>query len=201
MKYRALSIFTFACFVGSANANLLTNSDFAIVGPSGPSTVNSGALNVGWSAAQDWFVWNNTAGTSTTRLVDISNVMPPGVPSGATTAIHMTADGPQNGLVQLFGGNPNNAEFDAWVFVVSGQVGLGLGNGGSTNTTVVSSTLGQWEHLFTLNNTSPANEATIYSTVPTEYFVTSANVEAVPEPASIAAIGLGVVALIRRRRK
>ena len=201
MKYRAFSIFTFACFVGSANANLLTNPDFAIVGPTGPSTVNTGFGNVGWSGGQDWFVWHNTAGTSTTRLVDISNVMPPGVPSGATTAIHMTADGPSNGLVQLFGGNPPNAEFDAWVYVVSGQVGLGVGNGGSTATTVASTTLGKWEHLFTLNNTSPANEATIYSTGPTEYFVTSANVEAVPEPASLAVVGLGVVALLRRRRK
>ncbi len=186
--------------VSIANANLLLDSNFSVVGPNGSPTTHIGTGNVGWSAADSWFMWHNTNGVSTTQLVDTSNLLPSVAPSGATTGILVTSTAANNGLVQTFTSTPN-VTFDAWVYVLQGQVTIGVGNGGSTAGSANSTGTGSWLHLSTVNSTSPADEAIIYSTGPAVYYVTSATVNPVPEPASIAAISLGVAALIRRKRR
>lgn len=200
MNLRILFGSSFLASVAIANANLLTNSDFSVVGSNGSPTTHIGTGNVGWSAADSWFMWHNTNGVSTTQLVDTSNLLPSVAPSGATTGILVTSTAANNGLVQTFAGTPN-VSFDAWVYVLQGQVTIGVGNGGSTMGSANSTGTGSWLHLSTTNTTSPANEAIIYSTGPAIFYVTSATVNPVPEPASIAAIGIGVVALIRRKRR
>lgn len=180
---------------------MLTNADFSILGPSGNPTTHVGLGPMGSSAADSWSVWHNTTGVSTTQLVDTSNLLPMTAPTGATTGILLTSTAANNGLFQTFGGNPSVASFDVWVWVLQGQVTIGLGNGGSTMGSVTSIGINHWEHLSTLNSTSPANEAIIYSVGPAVYYATSANVDLVPEPASLAVLGIGAITLLRRRRK
>jgi len=122
-------------------------------------------------------------------------------PTGATTGILVTSTAGNNGLVQTFGGGPLSVTFDAWVWVLQGQVSIGVGNGSSTMGTATSAGINSWQHLSAINTTSPADHAVIFSVGPAVYYVTSANVDLVPEPASFAVLGFGLLALARRRRK
>lgn len=194
-------IFGLVGLVASAHANLLANGDFSVIGPNGSPTVHVGLNGLGSSSADSWSVWHNNNAVTTTQLVTTSNLLPAGVPTNATTGMLVTSTGASNGVFQTFGSNPANAFFDVYVWVLQGQVTIGAGNGGATVGTVNSSGINQWEHLATASSGSPVNQVIIYSTGPAVFYVASANVDAVPEPASMAVLGLGVVALARRKRK
>jgi hypothetical protein len=198
---RVTLIFGVVGLVASAQANLLSNSDFSIVGPNGSPTVHVGLNGLGSSSADSWSVWHNNNAVTTTQLVTTSNLLPAGIPTAATTGMLVTSTGASNGIFQTFGSNPANAFFDVYVWVLQGQVTIGAGNGGSTVGTANSTGINQWEHLVTASSSSPVNQVIIYSTVPSVFYVASANVSTVPEPATMAILGLGVLALARRRRK
>jgi hypothetical protein len=198
---RIVLIFGLVGVVASAQANLLSNADFSVVGPNGSPTVHIGVNGLGSSSADSWSVWHNNNAVTTTQLVNSSNLLPAGVPTGATTGMLVTSTGASNGLFQTFGSNPANAFFDVYVWVLQGQVTIGAGNGGSTVGTANSTGINQWEHLVTASSSSPVNQVIIYSTGPSVFYVASANVSTVPEPATMAVLGLGAVALMRRRRK
>ena len=86
-----------------------------------------------------------------------------------SVASPIQASGAGDGLVQVFGAygtGPTHVLESVWVYVVHGQVGIGVGNGGDTSISATSSTHGQWEHLVGTNSVSPANEFTLYSTDP-----------------------------------
>ncbi|XHR81307.1 MAG: hypothetical protein ACFKPT_24255 [Gloeotrichia echinulata GP01] len=66
----------------------------------------------------------------------------------------------------------------ARIYVVSGKVGIGTGNGGNTSLDLISSQTNTWELLQSPNGVSPANEFIIYSaTIGAEFYVDNASVE------------------------
>jgi hypothetical protein len=160
--------------------NLLRNPQFATVGPSGASTsittvVPGGAGN---SAAQSWTLFTNTAGFISSRLLPQQN---------GTHLMHVVTHGWGNGLVQVFShpcyqNGPAHTLSGAWVYVRSGKVGIGTGDGGNTGIDAQSTTTNQWEWLQAPNGVSPANEFIIYSTSNTgaEFYVSSAQVHETP---------------------
>jgi hypothetical protein len=160
--------------------NVLSNPNFNIVGPNGPSTTFTGTGYGGYSSAANWTVFNNKSATTNTKLV------PSTFPSGGSQMIHVTTTSDSNGLVQVyraFNTGPKRAIAGIWVFVRNGKVGMGIGNGGNTSiaTNTISSTINQWEHLQSQNLNAPANEFIIYSIDgPADFYVASACITEVP---------------------
>jgi|CXWL01.1.fsa_nt_gi hypothetical protein len=141
-----------------SNLNMLKNPNFE--GPEGRFTEFKG-IEASSTAADNWTLYNNVIGTTTTKLV--RSTFPYG---GSTTMIHVTTTGIASGLVQTFfptNAGPSKIIASAWVFVNRGHVGIGTGNGGDTHLDAISSTTGQWEYLEAKNGVSPANEFIIYS--------------------------------------
>ena len=184
----------------------MSNSSFEEVGPNGSSTSFTGLEGGGSSAANNWWVWNNTPGTTTTEL------LPSTLPNGGDKMLHVTTQW-NSGIWQPFlpyNTGPNEVISSAWVYVISGNVGIGTGNGGNTGLNVISSTTNQWQLLQVRNFVSPANEFIVYSTSSSgaEFYVDMARVEpvekkSVPEPCSVfglLAIGaLGAKAIIKNK--
>lgn len=147
--------------------NLLKNADFDLL--SGNSVFATSSVNVpggaGTSAAANWTLFANTAPAHFYTEVKPSTRVP------GTRMMRVMTSGERNGLVQVFPSDnpcdvdgPDHAVSGAWVFVRSGKVGLGTGNGGNTHIDVESTLLNQWEWLSAPNGVSPANELILYST-------------------------------------
>ncbi|MFP2928810.1 hypothetical protein ACLESO_27160 [Pyxidicoccus sp. 3LG] len=147
--------------------NLLKNPDFNTL--SGNTVSVSTTVQVpggaGTSAAANWTLFANTAPA---RFY--TEVKPSTRVAGARM-MRVVTTGDRNGLVQVFPSDnpcdvdgPDHAVSGAWVFVRSGKVGLGTGNGGNTGIDTQSTTLNQWEWLQAPNGVSPANELILYST-------------------------------------
>ncbi len=149
-----------APLASAGGGNLLQNAGFESVGPLGPVVEVTGYSGLGWSAAAGWGIFHNTEGTTLTELV------PTTLSGGGDLMLYVETDGWANGLGQTFipgGGGPACVEVRAWVYVVSGQVYIGAGNGGNTGPNVWSQTTGQWELLVAENIVCPANQFIIYS--------------------------------------
>lgn len=194
-----LSIFLFlfcATFAYSESINLLQNSSFETIGWYGSSTSltsSSPPWAPGYSAAESWTVWNNTAATTTTELVNSTfddNLM-----------LHVTTTGYRNGIVQvfdLFNQGYTDVLSSVWVYVNSGQAAMGTGNGGLTDFDTNSSGTGTWELLEAYNGGSPANEFIVYSasTGGADFYVDLATISPltnpVPESSTLLLIGSGL---------
>ena len=147
------------------SGNLLSNGAFDQIGPEGPIVVKNIPGN-GVTAAQDWLalgtgsVISNTFGITTTELLP-STIVNNG------TMIYVKTDTHLNGLVQVFGPlntGPETAYACLWIYLVSGSVGIGIGNGGNTSgNDVVLNKTGSWEILQVSNSHSPVNEIVIAS--------------------------------------
>jgi hypothetical protein len=176
----SLFILAVALFGGSVSAlaqgdccgkgNLLRNSDFnGKVGVSTRITATGGAGN---SAAADWTLFNNTGGSIFTEIMNSTR--------STGTMIHVKTDGASNGLVQTIGAQntgPKRVIACAWIFIVSGDVGIGTGNGGNTDIDAVLKTRGQWAMIAVTNGRTPGNAMIIYSVGgPAEFYVDSASV-------------------------
>lgn len=140
------------CAITGEN-NVLKNPNFESANPNyTPGNGSSSALN--------WTVWNNGGGSTTTTLEPIPL-------SNGQKMIHVTVSPGNGGIVQAYQPTTNaqRAIASAWVFVKSGQVGIGVGNGGSTSiaSNAYSSTLSKWERLQSRNSTSPVNQVIIYA--------------------------------------
>jgi hypothetical protein len=166
---------------GVYSQNLLANPGFEIVGPSGsPTTVTTvvpgGAGN---SAAAWWTLFTNTPGTIYTEIATYLTS-----PSGSTRTLHVITDADRNGVVQVFApfnSGPTNAISGVWVYVRSGVVFLGTGNGGNTGDDVESTTNNQWELLQAPNGVHPANELIVYSKgTGADFYLDDAQVFATP---------------------
>ncbi len=157
---------------GSAGANVLTNPDFSTGGP--PTTL-TGAPAPGGSAAPPWTTWNNSSATTTTGHLKAFK--------GRSGVIHVKTTGASNGLVQVWAPintGPSKVKHSASIFVVSGKVGMGTGNGGNTGFDTFTTGTGRWETIRGANTVCPANESIIYSAGgPAEFYVDSASVEVV----------------------
>ena len=71
-----------------------------------------------------------------------------------------------NGVTNVFGDfntGPDKVFACAWIYLVSGEVGIGTGNGGNTGLDIVLRKTGSWEYVPVSNGVSPANEFIIYS--------------------------------------
>lgn len=144
----------------SAGVNLLSNPSFEIVGPNGPAVTSVGYALVGESAAEDWYVFHNTMGTTKSEL------LPSTCPDGGPLMLHITTDGASNGIEQVVYGSgegPACVLNSVWIYVVSGQVFIGAGNGGQTGLDALTTTTGQWEQVAAQNVGCPANLTIIYA--------------------------------------
>ncbi|MFN0151725.1 MAG: hypothetical protein ACKVU1_13575 [bacterium] len=161
-----------------AGDNLLTNPGFEIVGPQGASTTFTGYGGGGWSSAQDWWVFNNSPGTTSTEL------LPSTCPGGGQYMLHVTTDGGSNGVGQIFlpfDTGPDQATAMARIFVISGTVVIGTGNGGNTGADAHTRYTGHWEFLRAGNGVSPANEFIVYAWGgPAEFYVDKCRVAELP---------------------
>ena len=166
----------------AANAtNLLTNGHFT--SRSSIQAVQSYSCG-GPSSATNWTTWINATVCFVNSGVELEIDMLVG-PSPTTTippahlihvksrvldpavAAQIQANG-ADGLVQVFGPfntGPAKVLASVWVYVVHGQVGIGVGNGGDTSISAKSSVLGQWQQLVTFNSVAPANEFVLYSSL------------------------------------
>ena len=145
-----------------AATNLLLNPGFEIpatgvVPPAFVSYTNYCAA--GNSAAADWTIYVNECGS------DIATqLLPSTLPNGGNYMLHLVTNGGGNGIVQSGTFNRPKTLSSIWVFINSGCVGFGTGNGGDTSETDEMSCLtGHWIHLQVPNGVSPANEVIIYS--------------------------------------
>ncbi|MCP3137061.1 hypothetical protein [Pyxidicoccus xibeiensis] len=147
--------------------NLLKNQEFNVL--SGNSASVSTLVQVpggaGTSAAASWTLFANTAPARFYTEVKLSTRVAGG------RMMRVVTNGERNGLVQVFSSDdvcdldgPDHTVSGAWVFVRSGKVGLGTGNGGNTGIDTESTTLNQWEWLKAPNGVSPANELILYAT-------------------------------------
>ncbi|MFP4124571.1 PEP-CTERM sorting domain-containing protein [Coleofasciculus sp.] len=177
-------------------ANLLFNGSFEQGTVGLPRTFSE---MTGGAAAPGWWVWHNTPATTTTEL------LPSTLPNGGEKMMHVTTTGWNNGLLQVFGElgtGPETTLSSAWLYVLSGKVAIGTGNGGGTGHDKTISTTDQWVKIEAKNGGSPANEFIIYSASQggAEFYVDMASVEPVPEPLTIlgSATALGFGALLKR---
>jgi hypothetical protein len=161
----------------------LANPSFEILGPNGSPTVHSPPVpgGAGPSAAESWGVFHNTAGGPNTSVTELVATTLP-LPGVGTRMIHVETDGVFNGIVQTTGptgSGPPSCTASAWLFVNSGVVGMGAGNGGATQaTSILTTTTGAWEHLQVENLDSPCNEIVFYSIGGgADYYVESAEIK------------------------
>lgn len=163
-----------------SSPNLIKNPSFDQASGTGPTTVTGGAPGKaagGPSAAASWSVYNNSnGGTTTTELVGSSG------PVGGQM-LHVCTSESLNEIDQYFaaqtGVGPDKALWRVWIYLVSGKVGVGVGNGGSTGVETSSTTLGQWELLQFQHSGSPATEMIIAGLAQnTCFYVDSASMQA-----------------------
>jgi hypothetical protein len=151
--------------------NMLTNASFETVGPEGPSVVCTGIRGVGATAAENWWVFHNTLGKTKTELIPSTFPGPAG-----NLMLHVATDGAANGIEQVMlpeNTGPACVVEGLWVYVISGVVYMGAGNGGNTGPNDYSTTTGQWEHLSANNAVCPANLFIVYASSPggAEFYV------------------------------
>jgi hypothetical protein len=151
-----------------------------------PGTIVSLAVcqETGGSAAANWTVWINDCGS------DVSTqLIPSAAPSGGSYMVHVVTTGNGNGIVQCCFANQTTTLSSVWVYVNSGCVGMGTGDGGNTvQTDEMTCEAGSWIQFKAPNGVSPASEFIVYSvgvvnnagesTVGADYYVDNAKVVA-----------------------
>jgi hypothetical protein len=155
----------------------LKNSDFGQVSLKGLHTELSGDAKPGDSAAADWTVYNNGPGTTTTELLASTR-------RGGKSMIHVVTSnskaGSGSGLVQAFypvSTGPGHVIASAWIYVNSGAVFIGTGNGGNTGIDARITVTGKWINVRARNGVSPANLFIIYGQSPgADFYVDEASV-------------------------
>ncbi len=178
--------------------NVIANPGFETPSGSGPTVLTS-VGSVGGSAAASWFVYQNSAGTTTTALLPSTDTVLP----GSTAMLDITTGGSDNGVFQ-FPGSFSYASAD--FYVTSGVAKLVVTNDyGATFASAVTTVLNQWQRLSVAY--AFANEIVLYSSGGAASFsvdnvYAGATPETVPEPATWALMigGFGFVGATMRRR-
>lgn len=133
------------------------------------------------SASQYWTTWANTPYSQVSSWLATS-------PDGNYTANLVYAGGHGDGLVQVLSQSPTHYSWvpqntltdmnyvGAWVWVVSGEVTIQLGNGGAAGGALHTSQMqGSWEWIGGCGRADGLNnEITIYATEPSIYYVDDA---------------------------
>ena len=148
--------------------------------------------------------WNNWETFAITGSV-WADLHPTNSPGNWPDAAHVASSG-RGGLVQVFlpwNTGPSDLSSSVWVYVNSGQVGMGVGNGGDTGFDATSQFTGRWERLFAKNGVAPANEFIVYGSNGADFYVAQPHVGApVPEPNSLYLFVTGLtfaIVLLSRR--
>lgn len=136
----------------------------------------------GPSALRDWRLSNTTSATT------LSWVEPTTRPGGWGWMLHVTTTGTGCGLVQQWaaaGTGPAAATASAWVYVLSGTVHIGSGDGATVGADAVSTGHDRWELIEAVNGHSPVNQVLVASDGgPAEFLVDMVSV--VPRPSAAA---------------
>jgi hypothetical protein len=169
--FAALSL----AFSATADDNLLVNPEFEIVGPSGPFVEHTGLYLLGESAAADWYVFHNTEASTFTSL-EPSTINPGGM------MMRVKTTGTSNGIEQVLGAfdtGPACVKTGVWVYVESGAILTGAGNGGQTAADTFLTTTGEWVFVSAQNTLCPVNLFVIYSASPggAIFYVDGASIE------------------------
>ena len=175
----ATSLLSLLSGTAMAGVNLIHNPDFLVPSPLGATTsytASNPAFLGGGSAADRWTIWGGRVMTART---------PTGEAGGYMLDVLVTSGG--YGLVQAFlppDHGPSHVHACVWIRLVSGAVGIGVGNGGDTHTTAFLDRPGSWQLLGTDNAVSPANELIVYGAGggAAEFQVRSAAVSETPIP-------------------
>ncbi|HEU4388387.1 MAG TPA: IPT/TIG domain-containing protein [Blastocatellia bacterium] len=128
--------------------NLLQNPDFERVGPENPSYLHRDGREADHSAAYGWDVFVNGTLDITTKLIGS-----PTAPAGSTgKVLHVIARNGSSGPLQNLpwiglDHGPRRVTFSVRVWVVSGAVQVGVGNGGQNPPTAFSRAHGRWETI------------------------------------------------------
>jgi hypothetical protein len=159
-------------------ASLIADGGFHLTG-SGP-TRSSIVCAATPTAAPDWLTWNNDPVTTSTELIPDTLLGRDG------WMLHVTVVGTSlmqgSGIYRPYAAvdtGPMRVRALVWVYVLSGRVGVGAGNGGNTGIGAATSTIGRWELLRAFNGVAPANEIIIYAVDRSaEFYIGSVTVEA-----------------------
>ncbi|MBL9121696.1 MAG: hypothetical protein JNL80_17455 [Phycisphaerae bacterium] len=146
----------------SASDNLLVNAEFEIPGAFGPIVEHTGYTFLGESAADEWYVFHNTEGTTVTSL-EPSTINPGGM------MMRVKTTGTSNGIEQVLGAfdtGPACVKTGVWVYVESGAILTGAGNGGQTAADTFLTTTGEWVFVSAQNTLCPVNLFIIYAASP-----------------------------------
>jgi len=161
----------------AATTNLLKNALFGQVSLKGLHTELDGNGKTGDAAAANWTVYNNGPGATTTELLASTR-------RAGKSMIHVVTTNSKpnsgSGLVQAFfpvSTGPGHVNASAWIYINSGTVFIGTGNGGNTGIDARSSVTKKWIELRARNGVSPANLFIIYGQSPgADFFVDEASV-------------------------
>jgi hypothetical protein len=161
--------------------NLLSNPGFekpATGVPPGTPVDYTDYCEGGSSAAAAWYVWVNACGT------DISTeLIPSTLPGGGKYMMHVVTTGTANGIYQNGFANETRTLTSIWVYLNSGCIGMGTGDGADTpDTDVMSCEAGAWIEFKAPNGGTPANEFLVYAvfTPGADFYVDKASVVAAP---------------------
>jgi hypothetical protein len=203
----------YTCVVGfslglAAGSNIVPNPSFETVGPNGNSTTFTGLGGGGPSAAANWLIFNNSNTTTTTELCPGGpNCAGAPSPIDGSEVMHIVTGGLNSGIFTTFPANNGPVIESLWVYVVSGQAGMGAGNGANTVFEASTAITGSWVLLSNPNiaNPSPISEYIIYSKAGgANFFVDVAGVNPVPEPGTFALAGFAgllMIAIVRARSR
>jgi len=166
----ALAQFTVACALPLTMmaGNLVKNAGFEIPAtgvPVGTPVSYTGFCNGGTTAAAVWLAWVNTCGS------DISTTLVPSTaPSGGNYMLHVVTTAAESGIYTNFASQPQTTS-SVWVFVISGCVGMGTGDGAETSSTDETTCVtNQWIHFYKVpNGVNPATEFIVYSVLNAEF--------------------------------
>jgi hypothetical protein len=161
--------------------NLLANPGFEKaakgVAPGTPVAYTD-FCEAGGSAAAVWSVFVNSCGTNIS-----TELIPSTLPGGGKYMIHVVTTGNGNGLVYCCFANQTTTLSSIWVYLNSGCVGMGTGDGGDTaNTDEMTCETNSWIQFKAPNGVSPANEFIVYSviTAGADFYADNAKVIGVP---------------------
>jgi hypothetical protein len=141
--------------------NLISNPGFekpAAGVPPGTPVAFTTCDAVGGSAAANWIVWINDCGTN------ISTELVPSIaPNGGKYMMHVVTTGNGNGIVQDFASQTKTLS-SVWVYLNSGCIGIGTGDGGNTlQTDEITCETGSWIQFKAPSGESPSFEFIVYS--------------------------------------
>jgi len=193
--------------VGFANGQVV-NGSFETTAAGGPNStlVNSdGSNQTGLSGADGWSTFLYSAGVLDTNQVP-AGTQAPLLAGQGNFMLYVSNSGATGGIYQ----DPNlpaGTTYTAYVYVVSGEVALQSFDG-NYDTSAIATATGAWQQLSItttfdgasiLIGTDNFNSGAV-SSGPSQYYVDLVEAQAVPEPASLAVLAIGIVALIARKR-